>query len=563
MITAMRTKAQAARVADLTCGIQLPGKPKPDGSVPLTRFVDTGPDFEKHRAAVESVSALFTLHEGSTASWAETGEPGPRVTSGWRMTAAKFEVEWPADPERARLVRSHFGARRMAYNWALSRVKSDMDARKANPGHEAVDWNAAAFRKQWNHDKNEIAPWWAENSKECYSSGFSDLEQGLNNWKAGKDGTRKGKKPRFPRFKSARKDPGRVRFTTGAMRLEADRRTITLPVIGGLRSKENTRRVQRHLASGRARILNMTLSQRWGRLFVSACYAVRTPNVPPAPAQPETRAGIDLGLRVLATLATLDPATGKETAKEYENPAPLKASLAARRRAGRQTARRIPGSRGHREAKAKLRKMDRRCVNLRAEASHQLTTELARTYGEIVIEELDIAAMKKSMDKRAFRRSVSDAALGAIRPRLVYKTQACGSTLIVADKWFPSSRLHHGHVLPDGTRCRLEGKKRTDKVLRCPSTGQLVDRDINAALNLRDWPGYANRGLVEAPVPYVSSPAGSGRGGGPGSRMSGSPGSAQKTSPQRGKAVRREARTNTALMAAAEPRKGKRSDDHY
>ena len=78
------------------------------------------------------------------------------------------------------------------------------------------------------------------------------------------------------RFKSARRDRGRVRFTTGTMRLEPDRRTIVLPVIGPLRSKENTRRVQRHLAAGRAQILNMTLSQRWGRLFVSINYALRT-----------------------------------------------------------------------------------------------------------------------------------------------------------------------------------------------------------------------------------------------------------------------------------------------
>ncbi len=53
--------------------------------------------------------------------------------------------------------------------------------------------------------------------------------------------------------------------------------TITMPVIGGLRAKENTRRVQRHVASGRAQVLNMTLSQRWGRLFVSVSYALRTP----------------------------------------------------------------------------------------------------------------------------------------------------------------------------------------------------------------------------------------------------------------------------------------------
>ncbi len=67
-----------------------------------------------------------------------------------------------------------------------------------------------------------------------------------------KNGTRNGRRVGFPRFRSARRDPGRVRFSTGAMRLEADRRTIVLPRIGPLRSKENTRRAQRHLAAGRA-----------------------------------------------------------------------------------------------------------------------------------------------------------------------------------------------------------------------------------------------------------------------------------------------------------------------
>lgn len=117
MITGMRTKAQAEKVAALTGSTQLPGKPKPDGSIPLTRFVDTGPDFEVVRAAVESVSVLFALHEGDAAYWAEKQEPGPEVPSGWRTASVKFEVEWPAEPERASLVRSHFGARRKAYNW--------------------------------------------------------------------------------------------------------------------------------------------------------------------------------------------------------------------------------------------------------------------------------------------------------------------------------------------------------------------------------------------------------------------------------------------------------------
>jgi transposase len=72
-----------------------------------------------------------------------------------------------------------------------------------------------------------------------------DLVQALQNWSGSKRGYRAGRRVGFPRFKSCRRDRGRVRFTTGAMRLEPDRRHLTLPVIGTLRSKENTRRLKR------------------------------------------------------------------------------------------------------------------------------------------------------------------------------------------------------------------------------------------------------------------------------------------------------------------------------
>jgi putative transposase len=293
------------------------------------------------------------------------------------------------------------------------------------------------------------------------------------------------------------------------MRVEDDRRTITVPVIGELRSKENTRRVQRHLASGRAQILSMTLSEQWNRLFISVNYALRTPHTARTPTFPTRRAGMDLGVRTLATVATIDTATGQQTIIEYPNPAPLKATLTARRRVGRQLCRRIPGSRGHRAAKAKLTQLDRRCVHLRRQAAHQLTTELARTYGHLVIEDLDVAAMKRSMGRRAFRRAVSDAAMGAIKPQLAYKTARYGAVLTVADRWFASSQIHHGCTQADGTPCRLIGKGHIDKQLMCPRSGQLVDRDTNAALNLRDWPDYASCAPVRDTASSVPRPTGS------------------------------------------------------
>ena len=335
------------------------------------------------------------------------------------------------------------------------------------------------------------------------------------------------------------------------MRVEEDRRTITVPVIGALHAKENTRRVQRHLTAGRAQILNMKLSQQWGRLFVSVSYALRTPTTPRTVAQPTVVAGVDRGVRMLATVATLDTASGVETLTEYPNPAPLKASLNARKRVGRELSRRIPGSRGWRAAKAKLTRLDRRCVHLRREAAHHLTSELAGTYGRIVIEDLDVAAMKQGMGRRAFRRAVSDAGMGAIKPMLVYKTARHGGRLTVADRWFPSSQIHHGHTLPDGTPCRLVGKGRIDKHLVCPQTGQVLDRDRNAALNLRDWPEPASCGPVRTTAPSVPGPittvVGTGHGGDTAAR--GAAGASVRPHP--GGAGRSEAKTQTPQGDAA------------
>ena len=76
--------------------------------------------------------------------------------------------------------------------------------------------------------------------------------------------------------------------------------------------------------------------------------------------------------------------------------------------------------------------------------------------------------MKRGMGRRAFRRSVSDAAMGAVTPMVAYKTAKFGSVLIKADRWFASSQIHYGCTDPDGTQCRLVGKGRIDKHLTCP-----------------------------------------------------------------------------------------------
>jgi putative transposase len=190
------------------------------------------------------------------------------IPDGWVARGFRFQVE-PTTPQQRSRIAQQFGRRRYAYNWALAQVKANLDARAADPTVPLLAWSLPAIRRQWNRAKHEIAPWWPTCSKEAFSSGIADLVAALHNWSASKQGRRAGGRVGFPRFKARHRDRGRVRFTTGAMRLEADRRHLVLPVIGTLRSKENTRRLQRLVAKGRVRILSMTLSEHGGRLSVS------------------------------------------------------------------------------------------------------------------------------------------------------------------------------------------------------------------------------------------------------------------------------------------------------
>ena len=182
--------------------------PDNDCRVRLSRCVDIGDGFESRRQMIVSVSVLFKLYR-------RDGDHLTPVPSGWSTTGAKFEVEWPRKAERVSLIRSHFGARRKAYNWALAQVKADMDAKSEDPNHISVVWTLPALRKSWNRAKDDVAPWWAANSKEAYNSGIADLARALDNWKKSMNGTRKGHMIGFPALRSKHHHVGRVSSLQG------------------------------------------------------------------------------------------------------------------------------------------------------------------------------------------------------------------------------------------------------------------------------------------------------------------------------------------------------------
>jgi putative transposase len=188
-------------------------------------------------------------------------------------------------PAQVRALASHAGASRTAFNWALRLVKAQCDQRDAErsyglTGDELmpfVSWSQPALRKRWNEVKAEVAPWWAENSKEAYAAGIRNVVRGLDAWRDSKTGKRKGPPVRFPRFESKRRDTGSCTFTTGAMRIEPDRRHVHLPRLGVLRLHESARTLARRIEAGTARILSATVKREGGRWFVAGPVAAKRP----------------------------------------------------------------------------------------------------------------------------------------------------------------------------------------------------------------------------------------------------------------------------------------------
>jgi putative transposase len=76
-------------------------------------------------------------------------------------------------------------------------VKKDLDPKKTDPNHVQVPWALEALRKRWNQVKDEVAPWWAKNSKECYQAGIADATSALWNCSASKHNKRKGRQVGF------------------------------------------------------------------------------------------------------------------------------------------------------------------------------------------------------------------------------------------------------------------------------------------------------------------------------------------------------------------------------
>ena len=369
------------------------------------------------------------------------------------------KVALDPSPAQERLLLSHAGASRFAFNAGLAHVKASIEA------GDKPEWSFYSLRRWWNSNKDTLAvnadgaPWWAENSKEAYSSGLEALAKGLSNWSKSRKGARRGRRVGFPRFKSKDRTVPRFAYTTGFKLIDGDPKALRLPKVGRVHCMED---VAEHV--GGARVLRMTVSKRAGRWYASLTVERDTPVAVCAPKGGAV--GIDLGIKTLATLSdgTVIP-----------NPRALNTRLKALRKAQQALSRKTKGSARRRKAQERVARLHARVADVRADAINKATTMIARTYSVVCIEGLNVAGMVKN---HRLAKAVSDAAFGEFRRQLEYKTARTGATLHVVDRWYPSSKTC--------SKCgRVKAKlSLSERVYRCDGCGLVMDRDLNAAVNI-------------------------------------------------------------------------------
>lgn len=358
--------------------------------------------------------------------------------------AYRFELK----PNRQQLtsLREHAGAARYAYNWALNRCCNG----ESKP-------NAIKLHKEWNSWKRENAPWVTRVSKCAPQSAFKNLQRAYQNFFEGR-----------ARFPKARKKHRRDSFRLDGA-LYALGKAVQLPRLGRIRVKENTSKLIRRINEEKARIVSATVTQEADRWFVS--FAVEEQIVIPESCSKKPVCGIDLGLSSFVTMVDED---GK--VDNFFSPKALKKIERKRKRLQKAHSRKKKGSNNRKKSAKRIARICRKEKNRRRDFLHKLSSRLAKTKRAIGMENLSVKNMLKN---HRLAKSISDAGWRTFREMLEYKCKWYGCELVIADRFYPSSKLcsNCGTTKPELSL--------SERVFRCAACGYTVNRDENAAINLR------------------------------------------------------------------------------
>jgi putative transposase len=334
------------------------------------------------------------------------------------------------------------GIARFAWNWALNRYK------EIKATGEKIDWNE--IKKEFRAKIDSDFPFVRDVTKCSPEQAIHDLRQAINTYYKIKKKTPKAKIG-FPGFRKRLKKIGGFGLNNDQFKVEGN--AAFIPKCGPVNMAESLRYD--------GKILSGRVKEKAGRWYLTVVVEVE----PQPVASLNGSVGIDFGLSRLATLSN---------GEVCETQAYFRQSERKLKMLQRGLARKKKGSCNWVKWNLRMTRMHERIGNQRSDYLHKFTTGVAKVYGLICIEDLNL----KGLTQTRLAKSFNDAGIGEAIRQLEYKSDGNGGLVQRVDRFFPSSKLCHV--------CQFINHELTlsDRMWICPQCLTRHDRDFNASMNL-------------------------------------------------------------------------------
>ena len=364
------------------------------------------------------------------------------------------------------------GTARRVWNWALAEWN-----RQAASGQRP---DAMALKKAFNRIKysdpdwldSDGNPWLRAIHRDAHAQPFANLAKA---WSRYFELRRAGQPAHAPRFKKKGRAPDGFYLANDRFRLEG--RSAVLPKVGRVALREALR--------WHGKIMGASVSREAAHWYL----AIQV-DVPDYLARRrrtgDAVTGVDLGVTNAATLSSGEKIAG---------PRPLKAALRRLRIRSRRLSRkleaaraaagiigrivkggRLPASKNRTKGALALARLQARIARVRRDFTHKLTTRLCRENQAVAVEDLNVRGM---LANARLSRAIIDVGFYELRRQLQYKAARYGTHIVLADRWYPSSKLCSGCGARNGVLALGE------RAWTCAGCGAQHDRDVNAAINLQ------------------------------------------------------------------------------
>ncbi|WP_268221650.1 RNA-guided endonuclease InsQ/TnpB family protein [Streptomyces sp. EMB24] len=361
---------------------------------------------------------------------------------------------YPSAGQRTALAKA-FGCARVVYNDALRARETARSAGLPLPKTGDLSRTLITEAKQ-----TPERAWLGEVSAVVLQQSLRNLDTAYRNFFDGL----KGKRPRMgaPRYKSRKDTRQAVRFTANARWSITTGGKLRLPKIGDLKVTWS-----RPLPSTPSTVT--VVKDSAGRYFAS--FVVETGPGEPLP-QTTPEIGIDLGLGHFAVLSD---------GRKVDSPRFLRRAEERLKKAQRALSRKEKGSSNRNKARLKVARAHAKVTDARREFHHQLSTKLIRENQAVAVEDLAV----KGLARTRLAKSVHDAGWSAFVSMLEYKAARYGRAFHRIGRFEPTSQVCSQCGVKDGP------KPLNVRVWTCQACGAVLDRDINAAVNVAKAAGLA------------------------------------------------------------------------